>query len=77
MGVACGGVCGAGWDTLQLFVSFEAWDCSPLRFWHDVWCGSNSLKELYLDLYACLLDQDALIRSVLGCPMGGKGGYEM
>ena len=76
MGVACG-VYGAGWDTLQLFVSLEAGDCSRLRSWHDVWCGSHSLKELYLDLYACLLDLDASICSVLGCPMGGKGGSEM
>ena len=39
--------------------------------------GVISLKELYLDLYACLLDLDASICSVLGCPMGGKGGSEM
>ena len=45
MGVACG-VYGAGWDTLQLFVSFEAGDCSRLRSWHDVWCGSHSLKRV-------------------------------
>lgn len=46
MGASCGGVLGRV-GALCLFVSFEVCDDHCLWFWHDVWCGSHSLKELY------------------------------
>lgn len=37
------------WGTLQQYVYFEIGDDTQLRFSNDVWCGSQSLKELYPD----------------------------
>ena len=32
-----------------------------IRFWHDPWSGPTPLKELYPELFACAVVQEALI----------------
>lgn len=35
-----------------------------IRFWKDVWCGNNSLKESFTRLYAVSKGQNATIREL-------------
>ena len=32
-------------EDFSRFVKFEVGDGSKIRFWHDVWCGDQTLKE--------------------------------
>ena len=45
-----------------------------LRFWHDPWSGPTPLKELYPELFACAVVQEALISDmVISAPdRGGR-----
>ena len=63
----------AGWGTLQQYVLFEVGDGIRVKFWHDAWNGSHSLKELYPGPYACSLDWNASVHSVIDSPIGGEG----
>lgn len=45
----------AGWDSFVSYVQFEIGD--GLRFWHNLWCGNQSLKELYMKLYALAINK--------------------
>ena len=38
-----------------------------------MWCGSHSLKELFPNLYACSLNQNASFHSILDCHVGAVG----
>ena len=71
MGVAFGGVLHK-MGNFSINLSFELGDGTRLRFVHDVWCRNHSLKELYPSLYACLLDQNASIHSIMEIQVGGK-----
>lgn len=62
----------ARWGTLQLYVLFEVGVDIRVKFWHDAWSGSHSLKELYPGLYACSLDWNASIHSIIDSPIGGE-----
>ena len=43
-----------------------------IRFWHDPWSGPIPLKELYPELFACAVVQEALISDiVIFTPDGG------
>ena len=46
-------------------------DGTRICFWHDRWIGENSLKDRYLELYACSAVKDACISEVLWAPKGG------
>ena len=73
-GVLMGAACG-GWSNFQHFASFDVGDGLRLQFWHDVWHGSQSLKELYPALFACSLDQSALVHSIQDCQVEGDGRF--
>jgi hypothetical protein len=62
-----------GWDNFSQFVYFEVGNCTRIRFWHDIWCGTHSLKEWDPDLYACSVDQNASVQSILDRHMGREG----
>jgi len=38
---------------------------SQVRFLYDKWCGNQSLKEKYLELYVIIVDKDASVSSHL------------
>ena len=43
-----------------------------IRFWHNPWSGPTPLKELYSELFACFVVQEALISDmVIFAPNGG------
>ena len=37
-------------------VVYAAGKGNRIRFWHDPWSGPISLKELYPELFACVVD---------------------
>jgi len=40
---------------------FEVGDGNHMRFWHDKWCGSQTLKIAYQKLFATPADKDASV----------------
>ena len=45
-------------EEFSRFTRFEVGDDFKISFWHDVWCGEQSLKEVFLESFciACLRD---------------------
>jgi hypothetical protein len=41
----------SGWGTFLSHSRFEVGDGASVRFWHDLWCGNNALKEAFPNLY--------------------------
>ena len=44
-----------------------------IRFWHDSWSGPIPLKELYLELFACAVVQEARISDMVICAPDRRG----
>lgn len=42
-------------------MQFEEKDGSRVRIWHNQWCGKQSLKERYPELYAIKAAKDAIM----------------
>lgn len=56
----------AGWDNFFFQnVYFELGDNIQVRFWHDIWGGNHSLKELSPSFYACAVDKNPTIHLVM------------
>ena len=54
-----------GWEVFSSHISFEVGLGTRVYLWHDKWCSDRSLKELFLGLYGCSLNQDDTIASAL------------
>ena len=53
-------------------VGYVAGEDNRIRFWHDPWSGPIPLKELYPELFACAMVQEALISNmIIFAPNGG------
>ena len=52
---------------------YAAGEGNRIRFWHDPWSGPISLKELYPELFACVVDQEALISDMVIFALNGGG----
>ena len=53
-------------------VVYATGEGNRIRFWHDPWSGPIPLKELYPELFACAMVQEALIFDmVIFAPDGG------
>ena len=50
---------------------YEVGKGNRIQFWYDHWCGYLSLKDLYLDLFACSIFKEALICDVLLSSLDG------
>ena len=46
-------------------VGYVAGKGNRIRFWHDPWSGPTPLKELYPELFACVVVQEALISDMI------------
>ena len=40
-------------------------------FWHDPWSSPTSLKELYSELFACVVDKEARISNMVDIALDG------
>jgi hypothetical protein len=40
------------WGEFTQFVRFKAGDGSKIKFWQDVWCGDQSLKSVFPELFS-------------------------
>jgi hypothetical protein len=40
-----------GWGVFSSYLSFDVGDGSLISFWHDVWCGTQSLKDAFPELF--------------------------
>lgn len=56
---------GIDWESFVGYVHHEVGDGHSLRFWHDIWCESWALKELYPDLCSIKTDKDGSVLSYL------------
>ena len=54
-----------GWDDFSTHLSFNVGLGNRVHFWHDRWCSDRPLKEHFLELLGCSLNQDDTIDSVL------------
>jgi len=55
-----------GMGLFLLFFWFEVWDGSRVKFWTNSWCVDRSLKDLFSDLFALVVDKEASVASYLG-----------
>ena len=62
----------AGWDRFSTLVSFEVGHGERIRILHDVWCGDQSLKVLYPDLYLIEAKKDDSVNSLITFREGNK-----
>lgn len=78
MGVDCGGLLVQD-GTIFFFhnVYFEVGDNIQVWFWHDIWCGNHSLKELYPGFYACAVDKNPTIHLVMDSQLDRESGTRM
>jgi hypothetical protein len=46
------------WGEFSRFIRFEVSDGSKIIFWYDVWCGDQTLKVAFSELFniACFKD---------------------
>ena len=46
---------------------------SHIQFWHNPWSDPTSLKELYSELFVCVVVQEVLISNMILYAPGGGG----
>ena len=54
-----------GWDVFSAYFGFDVGLGDQVLFWYDNWCSDRSLKETFLVLFGCSLNQDDSVASVL------------
>jgi hypothetical protein len=60
-----------GWDDFSAHILFDVGIGSRVCFWHNRWCGSRILKDMFPLLFNCSRDRDALIDVVYTRRSGG------
>ena len=70
--VVCGRTLGRGWGFFGR-VLYVAGEVICIRFWHDPWSRSTSLKDLYLEMFACAMDKEARISYMVDIAPNGGG----
>ena len=54
-------------------VVYVAGEGIRIQFWYDPWSSPFSLKDLYLDLFACVVVQEAQISDLIFTALDGGG----
>jgi hypothetical protein len=47
------------------FIKFGVGDGSRIRFWHDIWCGEQPLKEAFPDFFQIASNKEAWVKDHL------------
>jgi hypothetical protein len=50
-----------GWKIFSKFIRFKVGDGTQIRFWHDVWCGDQPLKESFPVLFHIARKKEAWV----------------
>jgi hypothetical protein len=50
-----------GWELFSKFIRFEVGDGTRIRFWQDVWCGDQPLKESFSVLFRIARNKEAWV----------------
>lgn len=53
------------WTSFKRFISFDVGDGSRVNFWHDIWCGDQTLKEVFPTLFATACNPEAMVADLL------------
>ncbi len=53
------------WPSFKRFISFDVGDGSRVSFWHNVWCGDRTLKEMFPTLLVIACNPKALVADLL------------
>ena len=64
----------ASWDGFFQHVVFQVGDDNCVRFWFDPWSGHPPMRDLYLTLFECLANKDAIVSDVLKYQLDGVEG---
>ena len=51
----------AGWNTFSNYISYMVGDGSRIKFWHAPWCGDQSLKLSFPELYSLARNPEATV----------------
>jgi hypothetical protein len=51
----------AGWNGFSPFITFKVGDGSRIKFWHDSWCGTQSLRDSFTALFRLARNQEATV----------------
>ena len=62
-----------GVDNFFNHVGYVAGEGNCIQFWHDPCSGPTPLKELYPELFACAVVQEALIFDMIVFALDGGG----
>ena len=54
-----------GWEGFSRFIKFGVGDGSHIRFWHDIWCGEQSLKEAFPELFQIVSNKEAWVKDYM------------
>jgi hypothetical protein len=49
------------WIHFSRFLSYEVGDGTQVKFWTDIWCGMDTLKEAYPELYCFTRYKEAVV----------------
>uniref|UniRef100_A0A2N9IY74 Reverse transcriptase domain-containing protein n=1 Tax=Fagus sylvatica TaxID=28930 RepID=A0A2N9IY74_FAGSY len=60
-----------GWEEFSSHILFDVGNGVRVHFWHDRWCGSRLLKEMFPLLFECSRDRNALIDALYIRSNGG------
>ena len=55
-------------------ITFSVGDGRRVRFWKDIWCGNNSLREAFPSLFALVNSKDAWVADCWDY-LGEEGGW--
>jgi hypothetical protein len=53
-----------GWGVFLRSLRFDVRDGSHIRFWHNIWCGDQSLKEVFLELFCIARHKEAWFKDI-------------
>ena len=54
-----------GWEVFSRCIKFGVGDGTHIRFWHDIWCGEQSLKEAFPELFRIASNKEAWVKDYI------------